>query len=317
MTVNEAERKGFERYLANRSVSAGGLDGGGCSASFVAQLVERANDIDYLRRYADSCPVSGVQPENYAATIVRLDSTCTVLAAIHFLRRSTDFPFVDVSAQSDSLPQPLPLTTLTNAFGCFHPRAIRIWRSRADPLPDHAKDDLVIVGGALGPLQDAADLPELQRIRLQADPSVEFYREYRHMYEGNSDVAVSRSHGPSLESRTSLAECARAGALFRVVIDDVTAGVIAARPDSYRYWRGWHIVEEVLHPRFRRRHFAPAMQQAFLRTLDAGREAFVFGTVDAANIPSLKTALRVGRRVLEIGTFVAVDTDTQLYQHEA
>ena len=59
------------------------------------------------------------------------------------------------------------------------------------------------------------------------------------------------------------------------------------------------------------------MQQAFLRTLNADREPFVFGTIEATNTPSLKTAVRVGRRILEIGTFVAVDADTLLCQHEA
>ena len=317
MTVSEIEKNGFERYLANRSASAGGLDGHECAASFTAQLVQRASDVDYLRRYAESCPGSGVQPEDYAAKLVRLDSTCTVLAAIHFLRRSTDFPFVDVSAQSTSLPRPLPLTVLTKAFACFSPRAIRIWRSSADPLPEHAKDDLVIVGGALGALQHAPDLPGLERIRLEADSGVAWYDEYRQMYDVASDVPASRLRGPTLESRASLAECARAGALFRVVIDGMTAGVIAARPDSYRYWRGWHIVEEVLHPRIRGHHLAPAMQQALLRSLNADREGFVFGTIEAGNTPSLKTALRVGRRILEIGTFVAVDAHTLPCQHEA
>jgi hypothetical protein len=44
------------------------------------------------------------------------------------------------------------------------------------------------------------------------------------------------------------------------------------------------------------------MQQAFLRQLDADREPYVFGTISAGNTPSLKTALRVGRRLVEVWT---------------
>jgi hypothetical protein len=50
------------------------------------------------------------------------------------------------------------------------------------------------------------------------------------------------------------------------------------------------------------------MQQAFLRQLDADREPCVLGTISAKNTPSLKTALRVGRRVVEVGTFVKLDS---------
>ncbi len=127
------------------------------------------------------------------------------------------------------------------------------------------------------------------------------------MYEAAPPITTSAATFVAPETESSLAECAAAGALYRVFIDDVWAGVIAARPDSYRQWHGWLIVEEVLHPDFRGRRFAPAMQQAFLRQLDADRERFVFGTIAAANTASLKTSLRVGRHVVEIGSFVKLD----------
>ena len=68
------------------------------------------------------------------------------------------------------------------------------------------------------------------------------------------------------------------------------------------------MVEEVLHPDFHGRRLAPAMQQAFLRQLDADCEPCMFGTISAGNTPSLKTALRVGRRVVEVGTFMKLDS---------
>ena len=166
----------------------------------------------------------------------------------------------------------------------------------------------MVVGGSVRALQMAPDLPGLQRIRLERDPGLEWYGEFRRMYEAAPPTTTSAATFVAPETESSLAECAAAGALYRVFIDDVWAGVIAARPDSYRQWRGWLIVEEVLHRDFRGRHFAPAMQQAFLRQLSADREEFVFGTIAAANTASLKTSLRVGRHVVEIGSFVRIDT---------
>lgn len=313
MTITEVEKRNYEAYLSNHVVWAAGVDGQAWATSFVSQLVQHASDTSYLQRYADSCPVAGMRPEDYGAKTVRLDASCTVLAAIHFLGRSVDSPFIDVSAQTGALPRPLPVATLAHTFRGFHPRSIRLWRFGSDAAPEGIQDDLAIVGGVLRALQTAPDLPGLNHIRLEADPTVAFYDEYSEMY--GSPQPAPRS--PTLESRTSLEQCAQAQGLFRVMIDNRPAGVIAARPDAYRSWRGWHVVEEVLHPDYRGRHLAPAMQQAFLRRLQPEREPFVFGTIAAANRPSLRTALRVGRQVLEIGGFVPLDPDPPHDSHEA
>lgn len=305
MKLGPAERSAFERYLAKRAAGVGGFDSPACARSFISELVDSSNDADYLRRYQDHCPMSGADPGDYAATAVRLDSDCTIIAAIHFRGRSVDFPFVDVSAQTAALPHPLPVATVAGAFGRFRPRAIRTWRAEGEPCPEAGQDDLVIVGGDLRVLRSAPEAPGFRPIRLEADRSVSFYAEYCDLYEMASAVSA-RTGGTTLETRESLSKCGQAGALYRVVIDDHTAGVIGARPDSYRQWRGWHIVEEVLHPRFRGHRLAPAVQRAFLRNLDVDREPFVFGTIDATNAPSLKTALRVGRCILEIGALVPI-----------
>ena len=313
MTITEAEKRDYEAYFSNHVVVSAGVDGHAWAMSFVSQLVQHASDTSYLQRYAGSCRVAGMRPEDYAATTVRLDASCTVLTAIHFLGRSVGFPFIDVSAQTGALPRPLPVATLAHTFRGFHPRSIRIWRFGSDAAPEGIQDDLVVVGGVLRTLQTAPDLPGLSHIRLEADPTVAFYDEYCQMY--GSPQPAHRS--PTLELRTSLEQCAQTQGLFRVMIDNRSAGVIAARPDSYRSWRGWHVVEEVLHPDYRGRHLAAAMQQAFLRRLEPEREPFLFGTIAAANMPSLRTALRVGRQVLEIGGFVPLDVDTPQDSHEA
>lgn len=312
MTITAAEQRDYEAYLSNHVVEATGVDGHAWATSFVSELARHASDISYLQRYADSCRVAGMRPEDYAAKTVRIDASCTVLTAIHFLGRSVDTPFVDVSAQTGALPRPLPVATLAQPFRGFHPRSIRTWRFRSDAAPAGIQDDLVVVGGILRALQSAPDLPGLNHIRLDADPTVAFYDDYTQMYGAVQPAPRSST----LESRTSLEQCAQAQGLFRVVIDNRLAGVIAARPDSYRSWRGWQVVEEVLHPDYRGRHLAPAMQQAFLRRLLPEREAFLFGTIAADNNPSLRTALRVGRQVLEIGGFVPVDVDPP-HSHEA
>jgi RimJ/RimL family protein N-acetyltransferase len=298
----------FEQYLASRGSDSDCWNPKLDARVFVEQLLKRSSDLKYLRRYADACPVAGVSPEHYGARVLQVAPTCSVIAAIHFRGLAVNFPFVDVSAQSAPLPQPLPLALLIDAFVRFRPRAVRIWQSVNDSPPEYGEEDLKVVAGPLRALQAMPDLPHARRIRLEPDPELATYADYRRMYEAVHAAAPETITFANPETQSSLAECASFGAFFRVLIDDDLAGVIAARPDSYRCWRGWHIVEEVLHPDFRGRQFAPAIQQALLRQLDAEREPYVFGTISAKNTPSFRTALRVGRRVVEVGTFVALDS---------
>lgn len=277
--------------------------------AFVEQLFAHAKDPEWLRGYAAACPVAGVAPDQYGARVLQIASGCLAVAAIHFRGLDTSFPFVDVSAQSAPLPRPLPLAEIVASFECFRPRAVRIWRSAADALPEGGEDDQVVVAGPLRTLQAAVDLPHLQRIRLEADPGLRWYDDYRRTYEAVHAAAPGTVALAEPEPQSVLAACARAGAFFRVLIDGSPAGFLAARPGSFRCWRGWNMTEEVLHPDFHGRQLGPAMQQAFLRTLDAERGRCVFGTIVAANAPSLRTALRVGRSVVEVGTFLAVPTE--------
>lgn len=306
MTAGTFDPTPFEHYLDARGPEVDGVKVALNIRAFIEHLLENASNIEYLRRYAEACPVPGATPERYAARVVQVAPTCSVVAAIHFRGRATTFPFVDISAQSAPLPRPLPVAQLVAPFLSFRPRAVRIWRSATESLPEYAEDDLVVVAGPLRVLQTVPDLPDIQRIRLEPDPGLASYGEYRRIYDAVHSAAPETAAFARPETQWALAECAVAGAFFRVLIDNAPAGVIAARPESYRCWRGWHMVEEVLHPDFRGRQLAPAMQQVFLRQLDADREPCVFGTISAGNTPSLRTALRVGRRVVEVGTFVVL-----------
>jgi len=305
MTSGTPDPAPFERYLETRHRMPWVAE---ClqARAFVEQLFADAADPEWLGKYASACPVAGATPDQYGARVLQIDPMCLAVAAIHFRGGDTAFPFVDLSAQSAPLPRPLPLASVVAPFEQFQPRAVRIWRSAADALPEGGEDDLAVVAGPLHTLQAAVDLPHAHRIRLEADPDLRWYDAYRSTYDAVYAVSPGTAAFAQPESPSALATCAREGAFFRVLIDDSPAGFIAARPASFRCWRGWNMTEEVLHPDFHGRQLGPAMQQAFLRTLDAGRGRCVFGTIVAANVPSLRTALRVGRSVVEVGTFLAV-----------
>lgn len=275
--------------------------------AYVEELLQHAVDHEFLQGYAKACPVPGAEPRHYAPELIQLDSGCTVIAAIHFRGLSRDFPFVDVSAQSTELPRPLDVGRLASPFLRFRPRAVRVWRPENASIPDNADDDLLVLAAPIPVLLNLPPLANTRRVQLHFDPSLASYNDYQRVHDAVHSRVPDAAEFASPEQRSSLADCASSGAFFRVVVDGSLAGFIAARPESYRCWRGWNIVEEVLHPDFHGQGLAPAMQQLFLRTLDLRHATCVFGTIHARNHRSLKTALRVGRRIVDVGTFLYLD----------
>lgn len=292
----------FERFWEARDAQLGGLDPGRDPARFLQDLEAAAGDTAALRRYAEACPVAGASPADYAPRLLALTPTCSVIARIHFRGLDSSFPFVDVSAQTASLPD--ALDTLFEEFALFRPKALRIWQSPSEPLPKHGRHDLAVFAGHIPSLLTLPPPANSSRIALEPDPSLESFDDYLSTYQALQllEPELADMHQP--EDRGTLRVCADAGAYFRVVIEGKHAGFVAARLDSFRLWSGWCVIEEVLEPEFRGHGLAPACQFALLSRLDLERAPHVFGTIDARNTPSSKTALRVGRRKVEVATFL-------------
>ena len=262
--------------------------------------MRRSRDQEGMRSYARHCPIPGTKPSEYAPRLLSLGSECQVIAGIHFRGGELTFPFVDVSAETEPLPLDAAVELLSKEFRNFEPRALRVWRSAEESAPEGGEDDFVIRTAPLRELLSAPRLAGSERIRLEPDPELTSYEEYRALYE----ISAPKSSRVSPETRSSLRRCVEQGAFFHVSVDATPAGFMAARPEAYRWWKGWVIVEEILHPDFRGQGLGAAMQQKFLDELDPERGEAVFGTIAADNLPSLKTSERVGRRSVEVGSFV-------------
>lgn len=303
--MTETVSEQFQRLLEDDGDQRGHLPDRD-AASFVRDLLARTEDTSYLRGYADTCPVEGAEPHDYAGRVLQLSETCTVLVAIHFRGRDRRFPFVDVSAQTSPLPEPTPLATLVSPFKMFEPKAVRVWRLGSEDAPPGGEDDILVVGGRLHELSATPDLPQLARLRLEPDESLASYDSFLEMYQAGHEMNPDSKDWLQPESKSTLSVCASDGGLYRVFIDDEHVGLIAARRGSYRGWVGWEIVEEVLHPAYRGQRLAAPMRQAFLRRLDERTCQSVFGTIAARNVASLRVAQRVGRRVVEVGCLVSI-----------
>ncbi len=292
----------FQRYFDARDANLGNLSLGTDATTFLRNLAGRAQDSDALERYANACPVPGASPADYAPRLVQLSASCSVIASIHFRGLDLSFPFVDVSAQTADLPTRLEL--LFESFALFEPKAVRIWQSPSDPLPDSGRRDLDVVAGHIPSVLSRPPPATSSCVSLMPDPNLDSYDDYVLTYQALHELHPDIANMAQPEDRTSLAVCAETNSYFMVFVDSVLAGFVAARPDSFRLWTGWCMVEQVLKPSFRGRGLAPVLQRLLLERLDLSTNQHVFGTIDARNTPSSRTALRNGRQLVELSTFV-------------
>ena len=94
-----------------------------------------------------------------------------------------------------------------------------------------------------------------------------------------------------------LARLIAAGTAVDAWLDGAWAGLLAVQPAPLLGAPGWLITEEILAPKFRGRGLGAALQRAGLAaTAPAGAEGMSWGTIHERNVPSRRTAARVGRQ---------------------
>ncbi|MBA2662563.1 MAG: GNAT family N-acetyltransferase [Bradymonadaceae bacterium] len=271
-------------------------------------------DPESILRYATLCPLPGVPTAAYSLRECHLPGAATVLAGIHFYAMDLTRPFVGVLAQSRDLSLDETLLAseiLADQFAVFSPGAVQWWCACAQEdlrtLPGATGDQRLLIGH-IEEIRQSTPPPSPLALTLSPDPDASSYARYTELYD-----AFLAAH-PTWRDRLEKSDlddyltCAQAGGLFTLEIDGHTAGIIAARPGTLRGLPGWEMVDEILDQSYRGQGLAAPMQHAFFQQLDTQTHPLVLGTIDDANTPSLRTALRVGRH--DAGGWVFVKTPT-------
>jgi hypothetical protein len=270
---------------------------------------ERVETPEWLAGYARACPIEGAGPELYRLREIDVLSNAAVLAGIHFAALDVARPFVNVFAQTRDFtgPEVTAVTSvLIDAFPPFKPLRVRWWspeQLELRGLPGATGDHRLVIG-RLQEIREGSPARLPDRFSFAPESAAVCYEEYARAYTGFLAASHAMEGRMRTESKETLDECARAGALFILRDGDRLAGLMAARPQTLRGIKGWEIVEEFLWDDYRGRGIAPAMQGRFTSGLDNSHAQLVFGEIHDLNVPSLRTALRAGRT--DVGGWVFV-----------
>jgi RimJ/RimL family protein N-acetyltransferase len=274
------------------------------------RLIQRTTDDAWSRSYARACPVAGLDHTLYRLRELTLPEGVRLLAGVHFRGQSTHYPFVGVFAQNRRLTaseMAAAHAALLGEFSGFAPRATWWWLPGGEDPPTlaGATPDQYLVMGSLDEIRKVPSLPlpgqwVLRRIDAAEEVSAAFAGLYQSFHRARPELAEAVP-ATKLEA---LVECAEAGGLYGCFAGAEVVGVMAVKPDNEYCVDAWLMWDIVLARPYCGKGLAPVLQRAVLDRLDAVRAPLVVGTIDARNLPSLRTALRVGRQIVGGWIFV-------------
>ena len=275
-----------------------------------AQFLLRTTNEEHSRQYARLCPIAGAHHRLYRLRELSLPCGASCIAGIHFRGRSTAYPFVGVFAQSRWLTSDEMDTAhvaLMREFSVFSPRASWWWAPSDAYTPKlaTARPDLLLVMGSLAEIRStpAEALPSdwnLERLNSASEVRTVFTDLYRSFHDARPELAEVVPPSPL----AALEDCAQAEGLYACFAGSEIVGVVAAKPVAQYCVDAWLMWDIVLARPYCGQGLAPVLQRTVLDRLDLARAPLVVGTIHAQNLPSLRTALRVGRQIVGTWTFI-------------
>lgn len=274
------------------------------------EALDRVEDELFGRRFAQACPVPGRAPGAYQHRV--LAGAPTLLAGIRFKGGDLAAPFVDLLAWDAPIPAagwgPV-VARLADAFAGFGPRWVRLrWPGAARPPlePDRLEVDQRVVAGRLESLKARPRPWGEVAVDLRRLDDLSWFEAYQAAHAAWR--AQAGQLGPEVfpTRRADFARAMETGAVVGLYQGGRWAGVMAAAREADRAIEGYCVQELFLDAPARGARRAAPLQRRLVDALaDRGRDC-LWGTIHRLNTPSLQTARRTGRRVVETLWFVRV-----------
>ncbi len=155
--------------------------------------------------------------------------------------------------------------------------------------------DMVYISNFLEKLKDN-DKPEYyERVNLLPAQNLDWFERYENAYEKLLADNPNFKEMIQITSKSTLEQLKDQHLLYEVFIDENWAGIIAANSESDLFFSGFCVYEELLLKEFRGQNLAPAMQRHLIEKLPSKEKEMIYGTIHYDNVPSIKTAQKVGR----------------------
>lgn len=261
------------------------LNAGAAMLTEVNELLE-LNDLEWREKRSQHF---GGSPESYREEFYHL-SVGPALAGIRHLGGDREEAFVHFLLGFFPCARDLEeLKALAqNQFAAFAPKSFSIWlRPGASGLPPPLRMGRIFLAGRRIELLGNSRPAHYERVELREQPLD--YAWYEKIHEEFHLAEPGQKNWVPITDREELER----SKLAHIWVDGTLAGIIAAEEKPFLGEPGLYFSEFLLTNEWKGRGLAAAVQRKFIERELAAQ---YWGTIDANNQPSLKTALRIGRK---------------------
>ncbi|MEC5182283.1 GNAT family N-acetyltransferase [Arthrobacter sp. CG_A4] len=249
-----------------------------------------------------------IRPAASEAIIAVPNVDRTVISDLRYLNLDPAFPFVAVktTARVNSAAAVAALAAqVAEAYRGVRVRGFTFWEQPGLQLPSTENWATVMAGSVeVAVRADERDLTGTLRISWPV-AATDVYADYQLGHQAWRSDAPELASFVSESGQEGLQEAADQGLLMSLRDDRGFAGLAAATMSPLFGRRAVCMLDLFLTDRWRGRGLAPAMQSAFLAGQNSGADT-VWGHIHAGNMPSLRTAQKLGRRPVQQEYFISL-----------
>jgi len=236
-----------------------------------------------------------------------------ILTGIRFKGMNIEMPFVDLVAASFELSDGQRLAetlkVIERDYNALKPKWIRIMQWRGEgvswPTDSAVTPDIAYLASPTSKLKALPPPQGCEILEVRRCQDLDFYPVYRREHDAFR-AASSFGQDVPISTREDLARCLEEGLLYEARVEGSWAGLIAAAAESFYGISALCIHEEILCEPLRGKGLGPALQRKMIDAVD--KDILIYGTIDARNLASLKTAKRVGREQVAQRLFCTLST---------
>lgn len=245
------------------------------------------------------------KPSDFRELLIPIPNKGKIICGIRHFSGKLERPFINISVDFDTSKEELIQVYNEHAakyFEKFTPKEIRIFESKSHDSTDYNNCCMVQKAGII---KNNIGFEIDNQLKLKPFLDDNYYDDYVKEYQ------LFHRKNPQLENKVpyndkDLMERSRAEGLLRLVeYNGNEIGLIAALKSDFLGNEGIYFLDIQIKEKWLRKGLAKSIQKLFVKEI-ADDETIIWGTIDAANLSSMKTASSNLRIPVRYETFVPI-----------
>lgn len=272
------------------------------AAAIVEESYKYLTNLTLAQNNHDYCKIEGAKPEDYLYRNLTMPLG-EIITSIRFMGGDLKKPFVLVVHKDFEINTPSDIwqlnAFLTNEYALFKPKHIQWFSKKTESelieKNDFLSGDMVYISELLDVLQEKEKPANYDKIRLKLAKNTKWFDKYEAVYKTMFKNNPAFIEMAQITAKATFNEMIKDKLLYEIFVEKEWAGVIGVKAESDSFFSGYCVYEELLIDEFRGKKLAAAVQRNLVEKLPNDANKMLYGTIHYDNIPSLKTAERVGR----------------------